>query len=110
MGRKGNMTKRQGKKQGNVKEKGKSSVMELQFSRQLKWSSQGEGFVLYLQMSIFQAFSLALFFVMEITLHFVYVKVFFLHCMCLVCFENCFVFMMQVTIFFFFCFGIHFNT
>lgn len=77
MGRKGNMTKRQGKKQGNVKEKGKSSVMELQFSRQLKWSSQGEGFVLYLQMSIFQAFSLALFFVMEITLHFVYVKVFF---------------------------------
>lgn len=62
-------------------------------------SSSGQsrgGFCFVLTDEHFQAFSLALFFVMEITLHFVcvyiYIKIFFLHRMCLTCFENCWFF------------------
>lgn len=66
-------------------------------------SSTGQskgGFCFVLADEYFQAFSLALFFVMESTLHFVYIKFVFLHCVLYVLKTVSFVFMIQVTIFF----------
>lgn len=109
LGRKGNMTKRQGKKQGNLEEEEKPSIVELHVSGQLKWSVKGRVLFCACRWAFFQAFSFVLFFCNGNYIAFCICKGF-LHCVCLVCFENCFVFMIGHMIFFFFCFGIHFIT
>lgn len=110
MGRKGNMTKRQGKKQGNLEEEEKPSIVELHVSGQLKWSVKGRVLFCACRWAFFSSIFPCCIFCNGNYIAFCICKGF-LHCVCLVCFENYFVFMIEVTwFFFFFCFGIHFST
>lgn len=83
-------------------------MTEMWVSQQLM-GAVGEGLGLYLQMSVFEHFPMLYFFGLEITLHFVYLNIFFyIVCVLYVLKTVNFVFVIQHTQFF--CLGICLNT